>query len=264
MCGIPSVTLLGTRQDWASFELLAGLVVEQMAKFCSAPDWREHIMDKISKIAATGQSALVGGDAVDFWCSFYRWKTHSGGAGIDGWLCAFFPVIVNISDSSVIIGASVDQIYGRDTFGGTRSVSSFPSGCSSAPATCDNGGRAHLLHYQAGQVGVMQDAAGSVSPCWGWAVYSTPSTGEAVRSLAPPYTQVVKLRIKVKYGSMTRTFPLDQTAADVLKVAVDGITSGKGGAPLQLEDPSGNLVPLTTTVVEMARKSGLYLVKNME
>jgi len=58
----------------------------------------------------------------EFWANFYHWKSYSGGAGVTGWINVFFPF------SSSLQQLNLDAMHGKNTFGGSRNTSSFPSG----------------------------------------------------------------------------------------------------------------------------------------
>jgi hypothetical protein len=82
-CGIPSVRLLGTKPDWEEFRVRALKIV---ASFEGVDEeWRKLISEHITKLADTVSGSLKSPEL--FWKSMYRWDMHSGGAGIDGWVC---------------------------------------------------------------------------------------------------------------------------------------------------------------------------------
>jgi hypothetical protein len=85
MCGIPSVQLLGTNSDWEEFRSRASNIVRSFEGVDE--EWRGKILEAIGNIADTVSGAL--GAPQEFWSSMYRWKSHSGGAGIDGWVRFF-------------------------------------------------------------------------------------------------------------------------------------------------------------------------------
>lgn len=169
MCGIPSVTLRGTPHDWTLFQQHAFRIVDRLKKYCPAEGWEELIRGNIEKIARCGSGTPWEG-AEKFWCDFYRYKMHSGGAGVDGWICSFFPVFSDSHTKKSKVCKTVDEMYGKNSFGGTRNLSSFPASFSTAPVTCNNMGQDHVLRYVAGQLGVQQDKDGVVQPAWGWYV----------------------------------------------------------------------------------------------
>src|SRR5690348_1422179 len=76
MCGIPRVTLLGTAKDW---EDLASAVKALPFAELDLEFWRPTIADALS---ATAQ----GRGDLEFWKSFYKYKSFSGGNAINGWL----------------------------------------------------------------------------------------------------------------------------------------------------------------------------------
>eukprot|EP00008_Paramoeba_atlantica_P011515 CAMPEP_0201479628 /NCGR_PEP_ID=MMETSP0151_2-20130828/4297_1 /ASSEMBLY_ACC=CAM_ASM_000257 /TAXON_ID=200890 /ORGANISM="Paramoeba atlantica, Strain 621/1 / CCAP 1560/9" /LENGTH=369 /DNA_ID=CAMNT_0047861209 /DNA_START=31 /DNA_END=1140 /DNA_ORIENTATION=- len=170
-CGIPCVRLAGNgSQDWNQFEERAGRIVNKIAKKnrlgSTQPElteWRIKILDVIRKISESGRKVLGQDEMVDFWKSLYRWDTHSGGAGITGWINLFFPIV------NGKIG-KLDEIDGSGSWARSRNVSTYPSSYCSVPVQCDDRGRKFDLVYYAGHVGTSQDDSLVLSPSWGWAV----------------------------------------------------------------------------------------------
>ncbi len=160
-CGIASIELEGNESDWSNFSKLSKLAVAELVSLGADPKWQKRIVETIDQIATDRTP--------DFWKSLYRWASHSGGAGIDGWITLFFPVMKKGNFGTL------DEITGASAFGRTRNVNSFPSSMSSAPVTCDDRGRHFDLSYVAGQIGTHQNEEdGSVSVAYGWGVFSKP------------------------------------------------------------------------------------------
>jgi hypothetical protein len=96
--------------------------------------------------------------SVEFWSSFYRWKSHSGGAGVDGWLSLLFTVVKGGRNNPArddLLGCLAD-IMGSNSLGRTRNVNTFVSSVATAPVTCDDRGNNYTLSYVAGQIGTHQ------------------------------------------------------------------------------------------------------------
>lgn len=164
LCGIPSVTLKGTHSDWETFRSKSEKIISSLEGFDN--DWRYEITETISKICDTAcEKKFDGSDT--FWSSIYRWKMHSGGAGIDGWITLFFPILRVASDLRI---GKLDDIKGVSSWTCTRSVTSFPGSLASVPVKCNNHGTLVDLRYYAGQVGVAQDSEGNIFPAWGWII----------------------------------------------------------------------------------------------
>ena len=76
-CGIPSVSLYGTAEDWKKFQTHAIQVVKKMVELGASQDWQKDIIDKIDQIVLSAQGK-ASKKSIEFWMDFYQWKTHSG------------------------------------------------------------------------------------------------------------------------------------------------------------------------------------------
>ena len=81
-CGIPSITLEGTDDDWKT---LADRV--QGFREFGLGSW----LDVLSPILDQFARASQGDVDPAFWRSIYKFNSMSGGAVINGWITAFFP-----------------------------------------------------------------------------------------------------------------------------------------------------------------------------
>ena len=76
-CGIPSITLLGTVDDWRSVRRRAAMLSE----FGLDP-WTNVLLPLLDRVVST-----AGGDVdVEFWSSFFRYASGSGPSEITGWV----------------------------------------------------------------------------------------------------------------------------------------------------------------------------------
>lgn len=83
-CGIPSVTLTGTVDDWKSVRTRAALFGEfGLEKWCRA----------LEPILAQFVDAAGGRADPDFWRSFFRYHSGSGPSVMTGWITVFFPYL---------------------------------------------------------------------------------------------------------------------------------------------------------------------------
>jgi hypothetical protein len=178
-CGIPTITLEGTRDDW---EVLAE----------RARHFREfglgRWLDVLSPILDQFVRASQGDVDAAFWGSLYKFNSVSGGAVINGWITAFFPYEKDARSgratvpSAVLRGddeAAAQMLYPlekhcRETPG--FSADSFPSGLSKAPFRWDYLGRSFDMEFLGGFVGVAQDEETlTLRPEIGWAVREAPA-----------------------------------------------------------------------------------------
>lgn len=188
-CGIPQITLLGSKEDWIKLRAHAELFTQY-----GLERWGAALLPVLERIEAT-----VAGEEVEatFWRSIFRYESGSGPAEMTGWLLVFFPYLLDWSTLEVraaVEGAKpqalrfnpyLEQWAGgwehanqrtgrvsRDNLQGPA-LPDLPSGLSSAPVkiTLDNSGQARQVRFVAGMVGVAQDPHSlAVRPSFGWAV----------------------------------------------------------------------------------------------
>jgi hypothetical protein len=83
-CGIPSITLLGTVDDWKSIRRRVALFGEYgLENWCKALD----------PILAQFVAAAEGKSDTGFWQSFFRFHSGSGPSVMTGWITALFPYL---------------------------------------------------------------------------------------------------------------------------------------------------------------------------
>ncbi|MEO8392573.1 MAG: DUF4419 domain-containing protein, partial [Chloroflexota bacterium] len=82
LCGIPSITLEGSPEDWRS-------ILERTRRL-SQYDldwWVQSLIPVLEALVRTSEGEID----IAFWKSFYKEKSVSGGPYITGWLVKFFP-----------------------------------------------------------------------------------------------------------------------------------------------------------------------------
>ncbi len=190
-CGIPQITLLGTKEDWAKLRAHAELFTQY-----GLERWGAALLPVLERIEAT-----VAGDEVEatFWRSIFRYQGGSGPAEMTGWLLVFFPYLLDWStfESRAVEEDAKPQAlrfnpYLEQWVDGWKHATQrtgwistddlqgpglpdLPSGLSSAPVkiTLGNTGQTRQACFVAGMVGVAQDARSlAVRPSFGWAVTS--------------------------------------------------------------------------------------------
>jgi hypothetical protein len=175
MCGIPTITLEGTPEDWKALAMPA-----QGLRDLGLESW----LDVLAPIL--DQFALASHGDVDriFWRSIYKFNSISGGAVINGWLTAFFPYEKDHRTgrasvpSEVLFGNDQEELKrmlypsgraGWETPG--FSADSFPSGLSKSPFRWHYLDKTFDMEFLGGFVGVAQDPETlALRPEIGWAV----------------------------------------------------------------------------------------------
>jgi hypothetical protein len=182
LCGIPTIALEGTYEDWKA-------LAERVQGF------REFglglWLDVLSPILNQFARASQGDVDPAFWRSLYKFQSISGGAVINGWITAFFPYKKDLRTgrASVPLGVlfrNEKDMLERMLYPGEEphwetpgfTVGSFPSGLSKAPFRWDYLDRSFDMEFLGGFVGVAQDQETlALRPEIGWAVREAPATG---------------------------------------------------------------------------------------
>jgi hypothetical protein len=82
-CGIPQVTLQGTKEDWAKLRDRT----DALGKRYELEWWTERLLPTLDMIADNA----AGADNPELWRNIYKWNSRSGGDVITGWITDFFP-----------------------------------------------------------------------------------------------------------------------------------------------------------------------------
>ena len=173
MCGIPSITLLGTEQDWASLVTRAEALGELMT-----PEFRKYWMPALLPILNKFLESYKGQVDHGFWQSMVKLRHTGGGSGahdfISGWVQALFP---HVAKSPSDVMRQWNEMY----FSGPE-AGDFPIVESFAPVDWEYHGIEFDLEFHAGISGVRQDpVTGELAPVLGWFVSHTLPKPNAVK-----------------------------------------------------------------------------------
>lgn len=159
-CGIPTVTLLGTPEDWESIKRR----VER--------DFRREAMDlgwwldSLIPILDQFIRASKGDVDVPFWESIYKQKSMSGGNTVSGSFVNLFPYLTTQGKNYRNPWLGKEQIR--------MAADEYPKGYSTVPFEWDCMGTNYPMNFVAGHLGVGV-VDGSIRPVLGWAVADQPS-----------------------------------------------------------------------------------------
>jgi len=173
-CGIPEISLLGTRDDWESLrsktEKLGALMVPEFAE-----TWLGYLLPVLDEFI----NSYNGKVNHSFWQSMVKLRTTGGGSGsydfISGWVQIFYPYLASGKENEKM--RPWQEMY----FVGPR-LDEFPRILSSAPVDWDYYGKTYDLHFHAGFVGMVQNPQnGEVMPELGWYVSHDPPRNPVAR-----------------------------------------------------------------------------------
>jgi len=183
VCGIPTITLEGTHEDWKA-------LAERVQGF------REFglglWLDVLSPILDQFARAAQGDVDPTFWRSLYKLNNRSGGPVITGWITAFFPYLKDYQTRRATVPSRIliedkrndleEMLYpGHKPATGWATgptIEHLTSGLSKAPFLWKYLERFFDMEFLGGFVGVAQDQETlTLRPEIGWAVREAPATG---------------------------------------------------------------------------------------
>jgi hypothetical protein len=143
MCGIPSVTLEGTVDDWKKIKNKALAFSEFDCDF-----WLEHLLPVLDKLVSTAE----GNPDIKFWNELFKVEGGSGGPYLSGWLVNLFPYIK--SYKKVLIQ---NHYLGKDNSWEGAKTNEFPSGLTSLPFKWEVYHTTYDMEFVGGLLGISQD-----------------------------------------------------------------------------------------------------------
>ncbi len=190
LCGIPSITLEGTRDDWsnliAKVDRLEGLDLDW---------WLPSLRQALTHFA----KAAAGDAPEDVWRGFYKEDDASGGTYISGWVNALFPYV---GDPGLAERNKLATEAPKIAFDGHR-LKDYPNGLTHAPFQWRFVDAEFPMSFVAGFVGTTQDAQGALRPEIGWAI--------APRALRR------RFNVSTSWGTHPRLWPREPVEPDLLQ-----------------------------------------------
>ncbi|WP_438009703.1 DUF4419 domain-containing protein [Sorangium sp. So ce321] len=166
MCGIPEITLLGTPEDWRAIRRRSEVLAEY-----GLTTWMQGLLPVLDELVATASGGAVNRD---FWASFYKYRSMSGGSRVTGWINVLFPYLEHQGTPRWNPGAASWGVKLPES-----RMDAFPKGLSLAPFTWTVLGERFSMELLGGFVGVSQDPqTWALRPAIGWAVRDTTSSAQ--------------------------------------------------------------------------------------
>jgi hypothetical protein len=161
-CGIPSVRLNGTLDDWKHLKEKA---IEAI-RIVDQPGWREKIAEVLDQILlAFSNDAFDQKKTAEFFGSIFKYQ-QARGSGCDyitGWIAYFFPFQVNRYSKEVKL-LTVDKMA-------ERSVGSFQHSVASAPFIWIHMNQKMSMRVFSGQIGSRINKDGYLQVAWGQSIF---------------------------------------------------------------------------------------------
>lgn len=168
MCGIPSVTLLGTPGDWERIRTRARVLGE----YGDLGWW----IEPLDEVLYHFEQAAQGNVERSFWKNIFKESGGSGGPYISGWVNVLFPYLKDWRTKTVSFKSPQLDWRKPKGMGGTTS-DSFPSGVSAVPFKWEYYTKKFDMQFLGGFVGVGQDKTTRiVAPLIGFGVADAPNT----------------------------------------------------------------------------------------
>lgn len=166
-----SAALIGAARDWRSVRRRAQTLSEY-----GLEAWTSALLPVLDRIVATAD----GADDPAFWRSFFHYESGSMGTALTGWINVLFPYLLDWKTRQPTLPnpflATWEQNFAKFPAGWDEptgpSLRQIPGGLASAPVEITDlrTGELHDLRFVAGMFGVVEDAAGVLSPELGWAI----------------------------------------------------------------------------------------------
>jgi len=172
-CGIPSITLTGTTEDWRKLRLKSQAFADY-----GLEEW----IRALDPILAEFENAKSGNVDADFWQSMFRYYSGSMGTAMTGWANVLFPYLQDHKEKLIPNPylcdwpnrfAAEKKQQGRERLFDPQgpSIGQIPSCFTSVPLTVFWGDRETKMRLVGGLMGVTQNNESlAVQPECGWAV----------------------------------------------------------------------------------------------
>jgi hypothetical protein len=172
ICGIPSITLTGTVDDWRKIRTrVDDLTVLGLGKWVRS---LAPIMDEFVRAAS-------GTPRTEFWQRIHNPADAYGGEIVTGWITRFYPYIAS-DGTNGRPNPMLDLRLGepRDQTGPGISTHDVPATLCRATINVSDLGANRVVVLDAGLTGVAQDPSGALRPVAGWALAAAPPDIEDV------------------------------------------------------------------------------------
>lgn len=173
-CGIPYITLRGTREDWEAINNRLDKIDELGLTL-----WAQELRSVVDQFI----QVYDGNIDLDFWQDIYKDHDEYGGSYVSGWFIKLFPYLERTgeiepaNDPDGVYYSRAPKIYVANPFlkgdqylVSRLTVNDFPSGIAEITVHWDNYGKKREMKVHAGFFGMKQYDDLSLEPAIAWAV----------------------------------------------------------------------------------------------
>ncbi|KAJ3441393.1 hypothetical protein M0812_13403 [Anaeramoeba flamelloides] len=167
-CGIPEIRLEGTLGDWED-------LLDRVSKFeeFDLGWWVEKLRFVLQTIVKTVKAKGKGFG--EFWESFYKYRSFSGGEEISGWINVLFPFSKNGDKNPYCVKYQPNKPFPKSNnpfHSDSLPFSDFPTGISKVPFKWTYYSSTYKMDFYSGFTGLLQDEKdkGALRTNIGWVV----------------------------------------------------------------------------------------------
>ncbi len=181
-CGIPTITLQGTKKDWQA-------IMDRLTKIeaLGLGSWAKELRGVLQKFVDVYDRKVD----LDFWQSIYKEHSEYNASYVSGWFIKLFPYLCSTGemedaeDPEGVYYSRAPKLYvrnafieGEDYLISRLQVEDFPSGIAEITVHWDDYGTKREMKVHAGFYGIKQYKDLTLAPAIAWAVRDI--TGEDV------------------------------------------------------------------------------------
>ncbi len=163
-CGIPHITLTGTKKDWQRLKEKATALA-----FAKCSEWVESLVLVLQRFVDAFEDQID----LPFWKDFFKLKNDSGGPYVNGWINVFFPYILSNPTVNSLKNTRPNPYAIYPTPVNYRSgcnIGQYPKGFSRVPFKWEYLVSVIPMEFLSGFLGARPIGTQAVQPVIGWGV----------------------------------------------------------------------------------------------
>lgn len=243
VCGIPSVTLEGTPEDWSRIRDRVASLERYGLGF-----WIEHLLPICEQLVRSANHDVD----VEFWRRIYKLRKAYGGEVINGWIAALFPYLKDGSGQptrrATFPAPAADEAHDAGAMfpPGWLRANEFPGGLSRVPLRHDAAdGTVERLELVGGLLGVSQDPDTlAVRPEAACAMRHAPDLDQALAKLPERHTLRPPAEQPFPRAVLTKLAGVPGELLSLYRRSDGLVLKAPGGRVLYSVRPFGDLRPL--------------------